>query len=394
MKAPVSPSCSPRRWNLYLDLATLKGALNHLEFVRFREEEVAGRKVVICSYMLSMDEIWNTPLGVEACGATFDAESGELVSLPFEKFFNVNEKAHTRAALVEADMANGFYVTEKLDGSMLTPIMTNSGPVLKTRKSAFSDVAAAANMHATKNVLDLCTAMCEFDFTPIFEYMTPDNKIVLDYGEEPRFVLLAARNMQSGHYMSYEALLGFGVQFDVPVVNKVPVNSLQELLDKVETEEGIEGWVICTGKTRYKIKTRWYCDRHNLVDLRYRDVAKHVLNDTLDDLMPNIRVAGGEEAVKKVEEVKLLVRIELAVITNTVLKGIGLAIRIENLGERARYVIDNFHPYQKPILAIARHPEREYDIEAWVIDFYRRTRLSTWSLRSVVNANFGQEDAE
>ncbi len=379
---------------MYLDLATLKGALSHLEFVRFREEDVDGRKVVVCSYMLSMDEIWNTPLGVEARGATFDAETGELVSLPFEKFFNVNEKAHTQAALVEADMANGFYVTEKLDGSMLTPIMTNSGPVLKTKKTAFSDVAAAANMHATKNVLDLCTAMYEVDYTPIFEYMTPDNKVVLDYGEEPRFVLLAARDMQSGNYMSYEALRGFGVQFDVPVVNKVPVDSLQELLDKVETEEGIEGWVICTGKTRYKIKTRWYCERHNLVDLRYRDVAEHVLNDTIDDLMPNIREVGGEEAVKKVEDVKNLVRIELAIITNTVLEGLVLASRIEGLGDRARYVIDNFPLHQKPILAMARHPEREYDIESWAIDFYRRTRLSTWSLRSVVNSSFGQEDAE
>lgn len=379
---------------MYLNLQTMRDRLSHLEFVRFREESINGRDVVVCCYMLSLDEIWKAPLGVEARGSTFDAKTGELLSLPFEKFFNVNEKAHTQADLVRADMANGFYVAEKLDGSMLTPVATDRGPVLKTKKTAFSDVAVAANLHASQALLDFCESMLDHDMTPMFEYMTPDNQVVLNYGDEPRFVLLAIRCMHSGRYLPYERLVDLSEDYGLEVVPRVAVKDLDELLARVETDEGIEGWVIYTENNRYKIKTRWYCERHNLVDMRYRDLAEHVLNDTLDDLMPNISAVGSEEAVKRVEAVRDQIHAELKSIGHKVLSGVQDAIKIEDMAVRAKWVIAEYPLYQKAILRMARDPDREFDLEGFVRDFYRRQRMSTWSLRSVVNTNFGQGDDE
>lgn len=377
---------------MYLNLETMRGALSHLEFVRFRDEKVNGRDVVICCYMLSLDEIWKTPYGCEARGSTFDAQTGELLSLPFEKFFNVNEKEHTQAAVVREEMASGFYVTEKLDGSMLTPIMTDRGPVLKTKKSSTSDVAIAANMHAPQHLLDFCESMLSHDMTPMFEYMTPDNQVVLNYGDDPRFVLLAIRCMHSGRYLSYDKVVELAEEYGIEVVKRVPVSSLDELLARAETDTGIEGWVIYTPTNRFKIKTRWYCERHNLIELRYRDAAEHVLNDTLDDLMPNIREVGGEDAVAKVEAMKAEILEDLKEIAQVVLQGTAAAASITNLGERARWVIENYPLHQRFILRACRDPDRDHDLEGWVRDFYKDRHLKDkWSLRSIVNPNFGQQ---
>lgn len=367
--------------------------LSHLDQVRFRQETLpSGKTVTIVCYMVSDDEIWKTPHGRETRGVAFD-ESGMPICVPFHKFFNVNEKEITQAFMVEGAMSWGFYVAEKMDGSMVTPYVDGDKVIFKTKKSFYSDVAIMATEFAQtkQNILNFCHAWSDI-YTPIFEFTSPDQKIVLDYGEEPQLTLLAMRDNTSHRYASREFLESTAQQFGVPLVKLEDFETLEDILEAAKTREGIEGWVIYTDRDLYKVKTRWYVDRHNLIDIRERDVAEMVFDDTIDDLMANIEEVGGPEAVEKVENIRAVIHAQISDAVNTV-KTLGIeAGRIPKGAERAKWVAENAGIYSKLVHRYASGAiNDDMVIYERVVDLLKSHTLKNWSLRSVANTNFSQE---
>lgn len=354
--------------------------------VRFRDEILHGVPVVIISYMISNDELWEKPLGVECRGITFEKETGKLISLPFEKFFNVNEKAWTQASVIRD--YERLAVLEKRDGSMISPAMVDGKVFLKTKKSFYSDVALEANQSIPTNVYNFCRHMLEIEFCPIFEYTSPDTKIVINYGVEPQFVLLAARDMRTGQYMSYDALSTAGEMFEVPVVENFLRARVDDYLALAEKTEDIEGWVIYTDQGRFKIKTKWYMDRHRLIDVRERDIAGFVLNETLDDLIPNL--IEGEADMEVVRRIESQVADDLANLVSDLEELVSVAATIPLGKERADWVTNNCGELAKFVHRGARGIENS---DESIRDFYRQRYLSSFSLRSVGNPNFrGDEE--
>jgi tRNA splicing ligase len=99
-------------------------ALDHLrdnKMIAFKTESVAGKDVIIVSYMIGNKELWDDPLARECRGITFDAETGDCICTPFEKFFNVGEREETQEHVLPWN--NIKHVYEKRDGSMLTPVL-------------------------------------------------------------------------------------------------------------------------------------------------------------------------------------------------------------------------------------------------------------------------------
>jgi RNA ligase len=371
---------------MYLNLSDF----DHLrddQTVRFREEWVNGLEVVIIAYMISNDDLWAKPYGVECRGSTFDKETGELISLPFEKFFNVNEKAHTQANIVQEYDVN--FILDKRDGSMITPAIVNGMVCLKTKKSFYSDVANDANKNITRPVLDMCRDALTAHYCPIFEFTSPDNKVVLDYGVEPHFVLLAIRDMVTGSYFSHDECVLFAGRYGVDVVERVTdMETVGDCLRAVDYRDGIEGWVIYTDEGRFKVKTKWYIDRHHLIDIRERDIARFVLDDVLDDLIPNLLEAEADmDIIRRIEHD---VARDLAEIMN----------RVEDLGEqakayegavRAQWVAANAGELAKFVHRAARYHENSDEAFR---EFYRQRYIDKFSLRSIGNPNFRGEEAE
>lgn len=354
--------------------------------VRFREENVAGRDVVIISYMLSTDDLWKLPLGVECRGITFDAQTGKLISLPFEKFFNVNEKAHTQAHIIRDYKVQA--VLDKRDGSMITPIHVDGYIHFKTKKTFTSDVAVAAQKALTATIERFCLSMLELNFCPIFEYTDPDCKIVLDYGQTPQLVLLAMRDMVDGSYVSYSDLTAIAKTWGISVV--VDHNeglTVDDYLESAKTIEGIEGWVIYTDEGRFKVKTKWYCDRHHLIDIRERDIATLVLEEKLDDLIPSL--LAGEADMEAIYHIERRVTEGLTNLMETVAFLGAHASSIPLGKERADWVDKNCGKLAKFVHRAARGTENSDESYK---DFYRQHYLSTFSLRSIGNPNFRDEE--
>ncbi|USV40956.1 RNA ligase [Xanthomonas phage BUDD] len=354
--------------------------------VRFREETINGNDVVIISYMLSNDALWKMPLGVECRGITFNKVTGKLISLPFEKFFNVNEKEHTQEHVIRDYLIQS--VLDKRDGSMITPAFIGGAIALKTKKTFFSDVALAAQRELTPELAEFCEKMLSLDFCPIFEYTDPDCKIVLDYGKTPELVLLAMRDMTDGKYLSYEHLVEITRTWNVRLVpNYVNVEKVSDLLTLAATAEDIEGWVIYTSQGRFKVKTKWYCDRHHLIDIRERDIATLVLEEKLDDLMPNL--IAGEADMEAIREIERRVTDGISQLMDTVAY-LGLHAGDIAIGKaRADWVNDNCGKLAKFVHRAARGVENS---DESFKEFYRQHYLSTFSLRSIGNPNFRDEE--
>lgn len=383
----------------------LRETMRDLPAVRFQTQEVFGTEFTICSYMISDPEIWNRKHGLECRGITFD-DFGFIVCRPFEKFFNVNEVASTQEHLIKPlyEM-EGTRLQEKRDGSMLTPVVIDDCLVFKTKKSFYSDVALRAQEFANTDeyFLEACKECVQEGWTPIFEFTSPESQIVIDYGSTPKFVLLAIRDTNTGNYVYPDSRLAknpwklfLGVEWIAEEVTDRPSwDHLMKIKDEVE---GIEGWVIVLPNgQRVKLKTKWYMDRHRLIDLRYRDVAKMVINETLDDLKA--------DALDRGLDLTVLNAIEDQVITEyrMIIEGIEkeeaeVLLALSKIGihpdgtrdfwSRAAMTSKEMFPENFGlIMSKLRGKEIDYK-EIWM-----DTYCKGYTLRSVYNANFGGDDA-
>lgn len=271
--------------------------LKNIKDISFKEEKVVDDKFTIVSYMISYPELWKKEKAIECRGITFD-DKGNCVCRPFEKFFNLNENEWVQEHNLDFKNSIAF---EKVDGSMVTPVYIESygSSVLKTKKSFHSDVAFQANQFANEDFFDICDVLLlEYGITPIFEFIGPTNKIVIDY-DETKFVLLTGRYIRSGKYIDLNELvnlLGSRVSYSKVaraniITPKVFDLGTDELKKAVEKENDKEGWVILLNNgLRVKVKTDWYLAQHNLMSVEWdfnaktvKGVARLIASNEIDD---------------------------------------------------------------------------------------------------------------
>ena len=184
------------------EIKTIQDVLPHIEgCTEFRVMEKDWYSVV--NYMVSLEETfrWDSddPVGStvrrECRGLIFNRE-GELVSRPYHKFFNVGEKEETQ--LNKVNLYEPHVVLEKLDGSMIRPIPTPEGFRLAT-KAGVTDVAMNAEVFiADKPHYATFIRKCfQRNTTPIFEWCSRANRIVVDYPED-QLILTAMRYVFEG----------------------------------------------------------------------------------------------------------------------------------------------------------------------------------------------------
>ena len=113
------------------------------------------------------------PLLRSCRGLVTDLE-GNIVGRGFDKFFNWEE--HTISEF--PDSSQKIEITEKLDGSLLIVFRYNDQVVYSTRGSFYSDQAIAGG----KLFRELYNEdWIEAGYTYLFEYISPDNRIVVSY---------------------------------------------------------------------------------------------------------------------------------------------------------------------------------------------------------------------
>lgn len=227
----------------------------------------------------------------ECRGIAFDTQSGLVVSRPFHKFFNVGEREDEQFPLGWWKKAQP---QEKYDGSMIRPLKLPEGIRLGT-KAGVTDVSMLAEEYIADkgNYLSFLEECMTRGLTPIFEYVAPNNKIVLEYSK-PELILLDIRNNVTGEYYGVD-YLGLSSKNGIPCVVNSPWS-----IDTIREREDREG-IVFSGIDGHKVKIKadWYVKLHRAKELmsRERRLVGMILDNELDDVLPVI----DEDNHKKIE---------------------------------------------------------------------------------------------
>lgn len=227
----------------------------------------------------------------ECRGLIFDKERN-LISRPFHKFFNVGERVETQMA--NLDMSADHVIMEKMDGSMIRPLVIN-GELFLATKMGVTEIAMEAMKVLGDNAKGWLRGMFEKGFTPILEYIAPTNKIVIQY-ETAKLVLLAVRNNLTGEYS-----LPMDSPFEVVPTYGSMKGNIEDYIARAREQEGREGDIIrWTDGHMVKIKNDWYVRIHKVKDMirTERHILNIIVNEEMDDLLPILDV----EDVKTVKE--------------------------------------------------------------------------------------------
>jgi RNA ligase len=271
---------------VFPEIRTINDVLPHIEG---RSEFIVAEREFgyVINYVVAMADTFdmNGPddhggaIRRECRGLIFDTE-GRIMSRPFHKFFNVNEREETQIHAI--DMTQPHVIMEKMDGSMIRPVRLN-GMIRLATKMGITDIAIESEKLITPDQYEWLEHLLENGITPIFEYIAPNNKIVIEYSE-PKLVLLALRSNLTGNYW-----LPHSAPFEiVPQYGSVE-GGLGEYIARAREMTGREGDIIrFADGSMVKIKNDWYVRIHKTKDLiRFeRNIADIIINEQLDDVLP------------------------------------------------------------------------------------------------------------
>lgn len=209
-------------------------------------------------------------------GVSFDAKTGEMLSLPLHKFFNVNQIPETQYDQIKHHNAT---IYEKLDGTMIHFFLHDGKLKASTCRSTFHPLAAEALALAKSNkeVEELILDNIHNGYTPVCEFVAPHNQVVVRY-HEPRLVYLISRERNSGKY-----------HYDHRFPDKARRYEFEfgQVFNNLDVSE-FEGYVCHLPHMVVKAKTPWYSERHRAVDALMRPAYKLyqiVFDGVMDDLI-------------------------------------------------------------------------------------------------------------
>ena len=253
----------------------------------------------VVNYMVGFDDTfslirkrshYNMKIRRECRGLIFDTATGKLLSRPYHKFFNVGEREET--AIHRINLYEPHVVLEKLDGSMIRPIPTKEGFRLAT-KAGITDVAMSAEVFiADKPHYATFIKKCiQKETTPIFEWCSRKNRIVVDYPED-QLILTGIRDNDTGSYVNYKTMGQYATAWSIPVVKAVDglaVQNIDLFVKQVREWDDGEGIVLRFDDGHMvKVKADEYVLRHKSKEQisQEKNVLQVILSDSVDDVVP------------------------------------------------------------------------------------------------------------
>jgi T4 RnlA family RNA ligase len=193
---------------------------------------------------------------------------GTLASASFKKFFNHTEQPDLYP---NPDNFQDQKVLEKIDGSTLI-LDVKDGQISMRTRGTFSyktqENFADFELFLTKypNFIEAVTSSRTYeDFSYLFEIVTPNNKIVINYPEVD-FYLIDIINKNNYEYVSRGNIYHCAKTFDFKIPKTYDFNSLDKLANDVKLWTGCEGVVLTynNNQDRIKIKSDDYIAKHKM----------------------------------------------------------------------------------------------------------------------------------
>jgi T4 RnlA family RNA ligase len=266
---------------------------------------VDGFNVSVFNYRLAQYKDFAYPIpekpelkGYEMRGLTFVFnEDGSLFNryVLLEKFFNLNQVPESLYSVVKNYKIK--FINNKEDGSIASFIKLPNGKIIGKSKMGFdNDQADGINRiyKTNKEVKSLVDWALNNNIVSIFEYVAPNNRIVLRYPSEELILLRLRDNVTGKHIDIRDHLDKVGTIRVAPFEDEI--KDLDHLIELNATQVDKEGSIVtCEDENGrdffFKLKTPWYCERHGLLteDL-YREhiIIGYILDDKIDDILGQV----------------------------------------------------------------------------------------------------------
>jgi len=244
---------------------------------------INGKEVTVrsWSYRLATWTMFTKPFAKEARGTAFIVENEKPIALfgrAYSKFFNLGEGVPKEDYMQDNKPIASY---SKIDGSLIVVGNIDGEPFCKSKTSMTSEHAVLSNklLKEDEELMYFVRSEHKAGFTPIFELVSPELRIVLSYAKDELIYLGSVEN-ETGV-----------VKYNPPKNHstaEVFEYSWDELLDIQENcTDNIEGFVVLSEKGFCKVKTRSYVAKHHSKDnvTNMKNLVQVILNDDLDDLL-------------------------------------------------------------------------------------------------------------
>ena len=191
---------------------------------------------------------------------------GEVISAGFPKFTNWGENPEHFPVPTSLNNCN---VVEKLDGSLLIVSKYKGNYILRTRGTV--DATTLANGHEIeifkeKILSKLYDNNDTWDYSVLFEWVSPINKIVLNYGDEPDWYLVGFIYHINYSMAQQDLLDAMAKKYDLKRPTTYSFPSVEQLLKDVELWKNKEGVCVYSHNDQniHKVKGAWYLALHHM----------------------------------------------------------------------------------------------------------------------------------
>ena len=274
---------------LYTNLMNLCSAQRKEKFYFSDRKTNVNTTVRIFGYYFASYEDWLKPDALEARGIMFELdEVGQpvrIMSRPMAKFFNYGENPLS----MDFDMNEIDYFMTKEDGSLISSYSENDVVKLKSKMSLTSTQANSATnyLYETKqaDLLELISFFESHGYTVNMEWVSPDNRIVLEY-DKSELRILNIRNRDTGEYADVTECLRNDTykKYSVYLFSSP---SYDNFVEDTKACLGIEGYVVkMNDGSFFKLKTDWYSALHHTKDSinSNKRLLLAIAENTSDDL--------------------------------------------------------------------------------------------------------------
>ncbi|HOY91243.1 MAG TPA: T4 RnlA family RNA ligase, partial [Bacteroidales bacterium] len=233
-------------------------------------------------FKYDIDADFNNPIVKECRGIILDSNSFNIVCRGFDKFFNYQE-----SYVDEIDWSSAR-VQEKIDGSIIKLYFWNGEWRWATNNTIFAETCRISS--SSKSFYDLITSAVNYtaidytklntQYTYIFELVSPENRIVIEYPSTKLYHLGTRDNVTGEEY---------DIDIGVEKTKTYPITTFDECLEAVTKlnvsldDIAHEGFVVVDKNYhRIKVKTSEYFDIHHKINnhiLTQKRCLEYILNE-------------------------------------------------------------------------------------------------------------------
>lgn len=223
-----------------------------------------------------------------ARGITFDIQTAELVSFPYEKFFNMNE-------YIDGEMGNlakkfseqKAIASEKVDGILIQAFYDKHNDKIRFGTRARLDpddkgfIETAEKLSKKSGHYDELKNYLKNGKSMILELIDPRYRVVVGYGKKSALFLHGVRDLRTLEMQSFDETQGLAKQLGLETPHSRFFSSFEDLVKfRQYAKEDLEGFVVrFEDGSMIKAKTKAYFDKlKGLKALTHKAIAESIMN--------------------------------------------------------------------------------------------------------------------